>query len=63
MSDIGWAGVAISALLVAVAIALSLWRQLGLEGTIAWAALRAAGQLLAVGGLLTVLLDPDVSIL
>jgi len=63
MTDIGWAGVAISALLVAVAVALSLWRQLGLERSIAWAAARAAVQLLAVGGLLTVLLDPDVSIL
>jgi putative ABC transport system permease protein len=63
MTDIGWAGVAISALLVAVAIALSLWRQLGLERSIGWAAVRAAGQLLAIGGLLTVLLDPEVSIL
>lgn len=62
MSDIGWTGVAISGLLVAVAIGLSLWRQLGLERSIAWAAVRAAGQLLAIGGVLTVLLDPDVSI-
>ncbi len=63
MTDIGFAGLAITGLLVLVAIGLSLWRQLGLEGTIAWAAVRAAAQLLAVGGILTVLLDPDVSIL
>jgi putative ABC transport system permease protein len=62
MTDIGFVGLAITGLLVLVAIALSLWRQLGLEGSIAWAAVRAAAQLLAVGGVLTVLLDPDVSI-
>ncbi len=63
MTDIGFAGLAVTGLLVLVAIGLSLWRQLGLEGSIAWAAVRAAVQLLAVGGVLTVLLDPDVSIL
>ncbi len=62
MTDIGFVGLAITGLLVLVAIGLSLWRQLGLEGTIALAAVRAAVQLLAVGGVLTVLLDPDVSI-
>jgi putative ABC transport system permease protein len=61
MSDIGWTGLALSLLLVGVAIALSLWRQLGLEPSLAWSATRAIVQLLAVGLLLKVLLEPDVS--
>jgi putative ABC transport system permease protein len=61
MSDIGWGGLALSLLLVVVAIVLSLWRQLGLERTIAWAATRALVQLLAVGLLLQILLEPGVS--
>ena len=35
MTDIGWVGLGISGSLVAVAVALSLWRQLGLERSIA----------------------------
>jgi len=62
MSDIGWVGLGLSALLVAVAVALSLWRRLELEGSIIWAAARALVQLLAVGLLLQVLLEPDVSV-
>lgn len=62
MSDIGWTGLALSGLLVAVAIALSLWRSLGLERTVAWAAARALVQLLAIGLLLDVLLRPHTSI-
>ena len=34
MTDIGWTGLALSLLLVSVAIGLSLWRRLGLEPTI-----------------------------
>ena len=63
MSDIGVSGLAISLLLVLVAIVLSLWKQLGLERSIAWAATRAAVQLVAIGLLLKVLLEPGVSIL
>ena len=62
MSDIGWGGLALSVLLVFVAIGLSAWRQLGLERTIAWSATRALVQLLAVGLLLQVLVKPGVSI-
>src|SRR4051812_25875637 len=62
MSDIGWSGLALSLLLVAVAIGLSLWKQLGLERSIAWAAVRAALQLLAIGLLLRVLLEPGTPI-
>lgn len=62
MSDIGWIGLGLSALLVAVAVALSMWRRLELERSIVWAAVRALVQLLAVGLLLQVLLEPDVSV-
>ena len=61
MSDIGWSGLAISGLLVLVAVALSLWRQLNLEGSLLWAAVRALVQLLAIGVVLDVLLQPGVS--
>jgi putative ABC transport system permease protein len=62
MTDIGWTGLALSLLLVAVAVLLSLWRHLGLERGILWASTRALAQLLAVGLLLQVLLEPDVSV-
>ena len=63
MTSIGWSGLAISLLLVLVATVISLWKQLGLERSIAWAAVRAAVQLFAIGLLLQVLLRPGVSIL
>jgi putative ABC transport system permease protein len=63
MTSIGWSGLVISALLVVVAIMVSLWKRLGLERSIAWAAIRAVAQLLAIGLLLEVLLRPGVSIL
>jgi putative ABC transport system permease protein len=62
MTSIGWAGLALSMLLVTVAVALSLWERLGLERGILWAATRALVQLLAIGLLLQVLLEPGVSI-
>jgi putative ABC transport system permease protein len=61
MTDIGWAGLGLSGLLVAVAVALSLWRQLGLEASIVWAAARALAQLLLIGLVLDALLQPGVS--
>lgn len=63
MTSIGWSGLALSLLLVVVAIVLSLWKRLGLERSLAWAAARAAVQLIAIGLLLEVLLRPHVSIL
>jgi putative ABC transport system permease protein len=63
MTSIGWSGLALSLLLVLVAVVLSLWKQLGLERGIVWAASRAAVQLVAIGLLLQVLLKPNVSIL
>ena len=62
MSDIGWSGLALSLLLVAVAIGLSLWRRLGLEASLLWSSARALVQLLGIGLLLQVLLEPGVSI-
>lgn len=55
--DVGFVGLALSLVLVVVAVALSRWRQLGLEASIAWASGRAIVQLLAVGGALAVILD------
>jgi putative ABC transport system permease protein len=62
VTDIGWEGLAISLVLVGVAIALSVWRGLGLEGSILWATVRALAQLIAVGLALQVLLEPDTSL-
>jgi putative ABC transport system permease protein len=62
MSDIGWSGLAISLLLVGVAVIVSVARQLGLERTIIWASTRALVQLLAVGFALDLILDRDRSI-
>lgn len=59
MSDIGWTGLAISLLLVGVAVILSMARRLGLERSIVWAAIRALVQLLIVGVALDLVLEPD----
>lgn len=53
--DIGWTGLLTSLVLVGVAIAISLWRRLGLEGSMLWSSARAMVQLLLVGLLLSVL--------
>ena len=59
---IGWGGLALSLVLIAVAVGLSLWQGLRLEREILWATARAIVQLLAVGYLLVVLIDPDTPI-
>jgi putative ABC transport system permease protein len=56
-SDIEWTGMFASLVLVAVAVALSLLRQLGLERSIVWATVRALVQLLLVGVALDFVLD------
>jgi putative ABC transport system permease protein len=56
--DVTPLGLAASLLLVAVAVALSSWRRLGLERRILWATVRAIVQLLAVGVALTLVIDP-----
>ena len=57
--DIGVTGLAASAILVFVAVGISLWRQLGLERGLLWASLRALVQLLLVGWVLQFVVDPD----
>ncbi|HEX4903557.1 MAG TPA: iron export ABC transporter permease subunit FetB [Acidimicrobiales bacterium] len=57
--DVGWWGLAASLLLVAVTIAISAWRRLGLEHDVLVATVRALVQLLAVGFVLVVIIDPD----
>ncbi|MGY9071976.1 MAG: ABC transporter permease [Acidimicrobiales bacterium] len=54
----GW-GVAASLILVAVTIAVSVWRKLGLERSVAIATVRAVVQLLAVGVVLVPVLADD----
>lgn len=61
-THIGWFGLAASVVLVLVAISLSIWQRLRLTRSIAWAAFRAAAQLLAVGWALRLILDPDASV-
>ena len=51
---------AVSWVLIAVAIALSLWRGLGIERRIVVASLRAAVQLVAVGYLFTLVFESDL---
>lgn len=55
---VGIGGLATSLALVAVAAAVSLWRRLGLERQILWAAARALVQLLLVGAALTLIIAP-----
>lgn len=62
-TDIGLIGVALSGLLVLVATGLSLIRRLGLEGSILFAAARAAVQLLVVGVALGLVVNPDAPVL
>jgi putative ABC transport system permease protein len=51
-------GLAASGVLVALAVAISWWRHLGLEGSMVWASLRALVQLLLVGVALHLVVQP-----
>jgi putative ABC transport system permease protein len=62
-TDIGWAGLAASLVLVLIACALSAVQHLGLERSIVWASTRALVQLLLVGVALTFIIDPDQPVL
>jgi len=57
-TDIGLLGMAASSLLIAVAVGISLWRNLGLERSLLFAALRALVQLILVGYALQLIVDP-----
>jgi putative ABC transport system permease protein len=59
LADIGLGGLAISGILIGVALALSLIRRLGLEKELVVAALRALVQLLIVGFALRIVVDDD----
>lgn len=58
-ADIGLIGLAASSLLIVVALAISLWRKLGLEREVIWAAVRALVQLVIVGFALQLVVDGD----
>ena len=62
-SSIGWAGLGLSLILVAVAVGLSFWQGLRLERDMLWATGRALVQLLAVGYVLKYIVDPDTPII
>jgi putative ABC transport system permease protein len=49
---------AASGVLVALAVAISLWRRLGLEASLLWASLRALAQLLLIGVALHLVVQP-----
>ncbi|MEL7207375.1 MAG: iron export ABC transporter permease subunit FetB [Actinomycetota bacterium] len=57
--DVGPLGLALSLVLVAVAIGLSRWQRLGVERTMVVAVVRAVAQLLVVGAALAFVIDPD----
>jgi putative ABC transport system permease protein len=59
---IGWAGLALSLILVAVAVGLSLWQGLRLEREMLWATARALVQLLAVGYVLVFIVDDETPV-
>lgn len=58
-ADIGLLGVAASGILIGVALAISMWRRLGLERSLLWASVRALVQLLIVGAALQLVVDDD----
>src|SRR5918996_2644380 len=60
---IGWGGLALSLVLVAVAVGLSVWQGLRLEREMLWACGRAIVQLLAVGYLLVLVVDEDAPVI
>lgn len=57
--DVGWWGLAASLILIAITIAISVWRKLGLETDVAVAVVRATAQLLAVGYVLGLIIIPE----
>ena len=61
-TQIGWAGLLGSFVLVVVAIALSFSQRLQLSRSMLWASARAAVQLLLVGFALRLVLDPNASV-
>lgn len=58
-ADIGWSGLVASGALLAIAVAVSVGRRLGLERSLLWAGARMVVQLLAVGLVLDAVFDAD----
>lgn len=61
-ASVSWTGLAVSLILVGVAAGVSVLLRLGLERSVLWAAARALVQLLVVGGVLMLLLQPGRSL-
>jgi putative ABC transport system permease protein len=61
-APVGWVGLTVSLLLVAVAAGISWWQRLGLQRQILVSAARALAQLLLVGAALTLVIAPGRSI-
>jgi putative ABC transport system permease protein len=57
-NDISTWGLVASASLIGLAVVVSLWRRLGIEASIIWAAVRALAQLLLVGVALRLVVEP-----
>lgn len=57
-ADVSFVGLALSLVLVVVAVGLSAWQRLGLAPRIVWASTRAIAQLLLVGWALALIIDP-----
>ena len=57
--DVTTLGLVASLVLIAVALGLSLWQRLHLEREIVWATIRSIIQLLAVGAVLAIIIDPS----
>lgn len=57
--DVGWLGLAASLILILITLGISMWRHLRLEREVLIATGRAMAQLLAVGYVLVVIIDPD----
>lgn len=61
--DVSYVGLAISLVLVAVAVGLSVAQRLGIERSLLWAALRGLVQLLAIGFALGLIIDPETPLI
>ncbi|MDH3731685.1 MAG: iron export ABC transporter permease subunit FetB [Acidimicrobiia bacterium] len=61
--DVSYLGLAISLVLVLVAVGLSVAQRLGIERSMLWAALRGLVQLLAIGFALGLILDPETPLI
>lgn len=57
--EVGFRDIAVSLVLVAVVVVVSLWRHLDLEGSVVWAAARAVAQLVLVGAGLSLVIGED----